>query len=65
MQLFADDWATSFRYSGRHWLRQLRTGEGPLLWSGDKVVEGWRLALVGHAALGSLRFMSDDEWSEE
>ena len=24
-----DDWASSFRDSGRHWLRWLRTGEGP------------------------------------
>ena len=26
-----DDWASSFRDSGRHWLRWLHTGEGPLL----------------------------------
>ena len=26
-----DDWGSSFRDSGRHWLRWLRTGEGPLL----------------------------------
>ena len=31
-----DDWASSFRDSGRHWLRWLRTGEGPLLWSGEE-----------------------------
>ncbi len=30
-----DDWGSSFRDSGRHWLRWLHTGEGPLLWSGD------------------------------
>ena len=30
-----DDWASSFRDSGRHWLRWLRTGEGPLWWSAD------------------------------
>jgi len=24
-----DDWASSFRDSGRHWLRWLHTGEGP------------------------------------
>jgi hypothetical protein len=34
-----DDWASSFRDSGRHWLRWLRSGEGPLLWSGDEAVE--------------------------
>ena len=28
-----DDWASSFRDSGRHWLRWLHTGEGPLWWS--------------------------------
>ena len=31
-----DDWASSFRDSGRHWLRWLHTGEGPLLWSATK-----------------------------
>ena len=31
-----DDWASSFRDSGRHWLRWLREGEGPLLWSGTR-----------------------------
>ncbi len=31
-----DDWGSSFRDSGRHWLRWLRTGEGPLLWSGSR-----------------------------
>ena len=30
-----DDWASSFRESGRHWLRTLRSGSGPLLWSAD------------------------------
>ena len=31
-----DDWASSFRDSGHHWLRWLHTGEGPMLWSGDR-----------------------------
>ena len=31
-----DDWASSFRDSGHHWLRWLHTGEGPMLWSGDE-----------------------------
>jgi predicted dehydrogenase len=30
-----DDWASSFRDSGRHWLRWLHTGEGRLWWSGE------------------------------
>ena len=45
-----DDWASSFRDSGRHWLRWLRTGEGPLLWSGDEAVEVLRFALAAYAS---------------
>ena len=43
-----DDWASSFRDSGRHWLRWLRTGEGPLWWSADEAVEVLRLALAAY-----------------
>jgi predicted dehydrogenase len=43
-----DDWASSFRDSGRHWLRWLRTGEGPLLWSGDEALEVLRVALAAY-----------------
>jgi predicted dehydrogenase len=43
-----DDWASSFRDSGRHWLRWLRTGEGPLLWSGDEAVDVLRFALAAY-----------------
>jgi predicted dehydrogenase len=43
-----DDWASSFRDSGRHWLRWLHTGEGPLLWSGDEALEVLRLALAAY-----------------
>ena len=45
-----DDWASSFRDSGRHWLRWLRTGEGPLLWSGDEAVNVLRFALAAYAS---------------
>ena len=45
-----DDWASSFRDSGRHWLRWLRTGEGPLLWSGDDAVNVLRFALAVYAS---------------
>jgi predicted dehydrogenase len=45
-----DDWASSFRDSGRHWLRWLRTGEGPLLWSGDDAVDVLRFALAAYAS---------------
>ena len=45
-----DDWASSFRDSGRHWLRWLRTGEGPLLWSGDEAVSVLRFALAAYAS---------------
>jgi len=41
-----DDWASSFRDSGRHWLRWLRTGEGPLWWSGEEAVDVLRFALA-------------------
>ena len=45
-----DDWASSFRDSGRHWLRWLRSGEGPLLWSGDAAVDVLRFALAAYAS---------------
>jgi len=41
-----DDWASSFRDSGRHWLRWLHTGEGPLWWSADEALEVLRFALA-------------------
>ena len=41
-----DDWGSSFRDSGRHWLRWLRTGEGPLLWSAAEAVDVLRFALA-------------------
>jgi len=43
-----DDWGSSFRDSGRHWLRWLRTGEGPLLWSGEEAVDVLRFALAAY-----------------
>lgn len=51
-----DDWASSFRDSGRHWLRWLRTGEGPLLWSGPEAVDVLRFALAAYesSAAGGL-----------
>jgi predicted dehydrogenase len=45
-----DDWASSFRDSGRHWLRYLRTGEGPLMWSGEQAVDVLRFALAAYAS---------------
>jgi predicted dehydrogenase len=45
-----DDWASSFRDSGRHWLRWLRTGDGPLSWSGEEAVDVLRLALAAYAS---------------
>jgi predicted dehydrogenase len=45
-----DDWGSSFRDSGRHWLRWLHTGEGPLLWSGDDAVSVLRFALAAYAS---------------
>ena len=43
-----DDWASSFRDSGKHWLRWLRTGEGPLLWSDHEAVDVLRFALAAY-----------------
>ncbi len=43
-----DDWASSFRDSGRYWLQWLRTGEGDLLWSADEAVEVLRFALAAY-----------------
>ncbi len=45
-----DDWASSFRDSGRHWLRYLHTGQGPLLWSGEEAVSVLRFALAAYAS---------------
>lgn len=45
-----DDWGSSFRDSGRHWLRWLRTGEGPLLWSADEAVNVLRFALAAYSS---------------
>lgn len=50
-----DDWGSSFRDSGLHWLRHLLTGEEPLWWSGEEAVEVLRFALAiqaSHAAGG-------------
>ena len=45
-----DDWASSFRDSGRHWLRWLRTGEGPLCWSADEAVDVLCFGLAAYAS---------------
>jgi predicted dehydrogenase len=43
-----DDWGSSFRESGRHWLHWLRGGEGPLWWGIDEAVEVLRVALAAY-----------------
>jgi predicted dehydrogenase len=48
-----DDWASSFRDSGRHWLRWLHTGDGPLQWSGEEAVDVLRFALAAYASSAS------------
>jgi predicted dehydrogenase len=48
-----DDWASSFRDCGRHWLRWLRTGEGPLLWSGEEAADVLRFVLAAYASNAS------------
>lgn len=45
-----DDWASSFRDSGRHWLRWLHTGEGPMMWSAQEAVDVLRFALATYAS---------------
>ena len=43
-----DDWASSFRDSGRHWLRALRTGDGPLLWGPEAAMDVLHFALAAY-----------------
>jgi predicted dehydrogenase len=43
-----DDWASSFRDSGRHWIDALRTGRGPLLWGAEEALDVLRLALAAY-----------------
>jgi predicted dehydrogenase len=45
-----DDWASSFRDSGRHWLRWLHTGEGPMWWSAQEATDVLRFALAAYAS---------------
>jgi predicted dehydrogenase len=45
-----DDWASSFRDSGRHWIQWLRTGEGPLLWGAEQAMDVLSFALAGYAS---------------
>jgi predicted dehydrogenase len=45
-----DDWASSFRDSGRHWLQWLRGRSGPLLWSAAEAVNVLRFALAAYAS---------------
>ncbi|MFI5035092.1 MAG: Gfo/Idh/MocA family protein [Acidimicrobiales bacterium] len=43
-----DDWASSFRDSGRHWIDWLQSGAGPLWWSSDQALEVLRVALAAY-----------------
>ena len=45
-----DDWASSFRDSGHHWLRWLRSGDGPLLWGGEEAVDVLRFAQAAYSS---------------
>ncbi len=45
-----DDWASSFANSGRHWLRWLHRGAGPLLWDAADAVHVLRFALAAYAS---------------
>jgi predicted dehydrogenase len=48
-----DDWASSFRDSGRHWLRWLHTGDGPLHWSATEATDVLRFALAAYESSAS------------
>jgi predicted dehydrogenase len=43
-----DDWASSFRASGLHWLSWLRTRSGPLLWDVDAATDVLAVALAAY-----------------
>jgi predicted dehydrogenase len=45
-----DDWASSFRRSGEHWLSWLASGEGPLSWGAEEATDVLRLALAAYAS---------------
>ena len=45
-----DDWASSFRDSGRHWLRFLRGSDEPLQWSAAQALDVLRVALAAYAS---------------
>ncbi|HEY5266001.1 MAG TPA: Gfo/Idh/MocA family oxidoreductase [Acidimicrobiales bacterium] len=51
-----DDWASSFRDSGRHWLQWLRDGEGSLRWDVNEAMDVLRFALSAYESdvLGGL-----------
>jgi len=48
-----DDWGSSFRDSGKHWLRWLRTGEGSLLLGAEEAVDVLRFALAAYESSAS------------
>ena len=43
-----DDWKSSFRDSGRHWLAWLRDPQGPMWWSEDEALDVLRLILAAY-----------------
>jgi predicted dehydrogenase len=43
-----DDWASSFRDSGRHWLSWLTARSGPLLWDASHAIEVLTIALAAY-----------------
>ncbi len=45
-----DDWASSFRRSGEHWVSWLKRGQGPLCWSAEEAIDVLRLALAAYAS---------------
>ena len=50
-----DDWASSFRDSGRHWIETLRTGDGPLLWGAEEALDVLRFALAAYESSAKRR----------
>jgi predicted dehydrogenase len=43
-----DDWGSSFRASGRHWLTWLKTRSGPLLWDEHEATDVLAVALAAY-----------------
>jgi predicted dehydrogenase len=48
-----DDWGSSFRDSGLHWLRWLQTKQGPMLWDAETATDVLAIALAAYESSAS------------